>query len=160
MRWLVISALLLISTAPAVAATQVNGSGKFAVWVPDNWKFAMKGERLTAENDDLSVLVGPIADKDADLIDNEVTDFVDEELDNMKVTSDRREKMESFDVRLMDGTARDDEEEEDVTFRALALSPNTNGSVIEVLIYGTPDAMKKPEIQALADRILRSLRPH
>jgi hypothetical protein len=160
MRWLAISALLFMAPAPAIAATQINGCGKFEVWVPDNWKVAVDGERLTGESDDLSVLVGPLADKDADLIDEEVTDFIDEELENMKVTSDRREKLESFDVRLFEGTGRDDEEEEDVVFRALALSPNTDNPVIEVLVYGAPELMSKPENQAVTERILRSLRPH
>jgi hypothetical protein len=53
----------------------------------------------------------------------------------------------------MEGTGRDEEEDGDVTFRALALG--TEDGVIEAVIYGDADAMKRNE--AVIDRILPSL---
>jgi hypothetical protein len=154
-------------SALACAGTIVNACGKFSFWVPDDWKLAkesregkISAERSTYESADgnLYVLVGPLADRDADLMDEDVTDFIEQELDDMKVASDRRDKLENFNIRLVDGTGED--EGEAVSFKALALDPSATSGVIQILVYGVPADMSKTENEAIVERILRSLRPH
>jgi plasmid maintenance system killer protein len=160
MRWrAILSALLfLLPAATAVADTQVSECGRYSIWVPDTWKITIKNERLTAESHDnkLYLVVAPIEDREADLIDDEVTDFIDAELENMKVTSDRREKLGGVAARIMEGTGTDDGNK---IFRAVALDPGENEALIEVLIYGAPGDMKRPANKAILDRIVGSLKP-
>ncbi len=159
MRWrAMLMGLLLMPAAPALAGTQVNACGRYTVWVPDTWKVTAKNERLTADSrdDELHVIVAPIKDKLADLIDADVVDFIDDELDDVKITSDRREKSGGIDARVMEGTGMDDG---NILFRAVALDPGENEGLIEVLIYGAPGEMKRPANKAIVDRIVRSFKP-
>ena len=153
----------LAATIPARAGTVVNEGGKFSFWVPDDMKETKDSpnpQRSTFENADGSiyVLVGPLAEEDADLIDEDVLDFVDEELDGMKATSDKNDTVEKFKVRLVEGTGVD--EGDPVDFKMLALDPGTDDTVLAVLVYGDPSQMNKAENQSIVERILRSLRPH
>ena len=148
---------------PAVADTQVNACGRYSLWLPDRWKTTIKNEKLTALSRDnkLHLVVAPLEDKSAELLDSDVGDFIDDELDDMKITSDRREKLAGIEARVMEGTGtnEDDDNESDVSFRAVALQPSGMTGVIEILIYGAPWEMKRPENRAIIDRILRSLKP-
>lgn len=153
----------LAATKPGCAGTIVNVCGKFSFWVPDDWKMTKEGdsaERTTYDSPDgnISLLVGPIAEKDADLSDEEVTDFADEELDEMKVTGDKLDTVEKFKVRLVEGTGED--EGDPVVFKMLALDPETDDTVLAIIIYGSARNMEKSENQATIDKILRSLRPN
>jgi hypothetical protein len=139
---------------PAFAGTQVNGSGKFSIWVPDDWEVTFNGKRLSAESDEISLVVGPLADKAAALADEDVRDFVGDELNNIKVSVDRLEKLEGFDIRVLEGT-----DEDENAFRSLALLPRAGERIIEALAYGDPAEMDRPETRSIIDRILRSLRP-
>ena len=151
-------ALFLVLAAPAFADTQVNACGRYSIWVPDNWKITIHGERLTAESRDnaITLVVAPLADKSADLIDEDVTDFIDEEIDNMKVTSDRRDKLGALQARILEGTGTDDG---NIIFKALALDPSENAAVVEMLIYAEPAEMSRPANKDTVDRILRSFKP-
>jgi hypothetical protein len=160
----VILASTFAATKPSCADTVVNTCGKFSFWVPDDWKATKEDDtpidRLTFESPDgnLSLLVGPLAEKDADLKDEEVTDFADEELDEMKVTGDKNDTVEKFKVRLIEGTGED--EGDPVVFKMLALDPDTDDTVLAIMIYGDTRHMSKADTQATIDKILRSLRPH
>jgi hypothetical protein len=157
----VLVASLALAQAPAVSAfagTQVNGSGKFTVWLPDDWEVTVNGKRTSAENDEISLVAGPLSDKTAALTDEDVKDFVGDELDNINVTLDRRDKLEGFEIRVLEGTSEDDGSP--ILFRSLALSPHAEGRVIQVVAYGDPAEMNKPATRAIIDRILLSLRPY
>jgi hypothetical protein len=147
----------------SIADTQVNACGKYSLWLPDRWKVTIKNERLTALSRDnkLHLVVAPIEDKSAELLDDDVGDFIDDELDDMKITSDRREKSAGIEARVMEGTGTnaDDDNESDVSFRAVALQPSEKTGVIEILIYGAPGEMKRPENRAIVDRIMHSFKP-
>jgi hypothetical protein len=150
------------ATKPSCASTVINVCGKFSFWVPDDWKATKDSDnvaRTTFDSADgnLSVIAGPLSEEDADLTDDDVLDFADEELDEMKVTSDKPDTYEKFDVRLVEGTGQDDGD--DVVFKMLALDPNGDGTVLAVLIYGSEADMKKPSNQAAIDQILHGLRP-
>ncbi len=153
----------LMPAALACAGTIVNACGKFSFWVPDDWKPAKEAtggtERSTYESPDglIWVVVSPLADRNADLMDEDITDFIDEELDEQKVTSDKREKLEKYDVRVLEGAGLD--EGEAAVYKALALDPGAAEGVIMVLVYGERSQMRKTENEVLIDRILRSLRP-
>jgi uncharacterized protein YbdZ (MbtH family) len=150
--------LLLMPAAPAFADTQVNACGRYSIWVPDAWKVTAKNERLTADSrdDELHVIVAPIKDKSADLIDDDVADFIDAELDDFKITSDRRERSGGVEARVMEGTGMDDG---NILFRAIALDPGESEGLIELLIYGAPGEMKRPANRAIVERIVRSFKP-
>jgi hypothetical protein len=160
MRWhaIFLGLLLLTPAAPAFADTQINACGRYSIWVPDAWKTTIENEKLTAESRDheLHLVVAPIKDKSADLIDEDVADFIDEALDDMKITSDRREKLGGVEARVMEGTGMDDG---NILFRAIALDPGENEGLIEMLIYGAPGEMKRPANRAIFDRIVRSFKP-
>jgi len=143
---------------PPQADKLINGCGRYAIWVPDTWKVTIKNERLTAESrdNDLYMIVAPLEDKTADLLDDDVGDFIDAELDNMKITSDQREKLDGLEARIIEGTGTDDG---DMFFRAVALKPDDDGGIIAMLIYGAPGEMKRPANRAIIDRIVRSFRP-
>ena len=112
MRWraVLVSLLFLTSAASALAETQVNVCGRYSIWVPDTWKITTNNERVTAESrsNGLYLVAAPIKDKSADLIDEDVTDFIDAELDDMKITSDRRENLGGVAVRIIEGTGKDE----------------------------------------------------
>lgn len=160
MRWSVtlFGLLFLIPGAPAFADTQVNACGKYSIWVPDNWKVTINNERLNAESRDgeLTLVVSQLEDKAADLLDEDVSNFIDEEIDNTKFTSDRRDKLADFPVRILEGTGTD---EGNIIFKALALDPGGNAAVIEMFIYGDPAEMNRPANKDTVNRILRSFKP-
>jgi hypothetical protein len=121
--------------------------GKLSVWVPDDWQATPSGSSLEAESDDLTLAAGPFT-----------ADFISDQLDSAKTTTDRREKLDRFDVRLLEGTGtEEDDDEEDAQFRALALDPGTGEAAIAVIVYGTAENMTKA--QSVVDRVLHSLRP-
>ena len=67
--------------------------------MPDDWKATKDSDnvaRTTFDSADgnLSVVAGPLSDTDAELSDEEVTDFADEELEEMKVTGDKFDTLE------------------------------------------------------------------
>ncbi len=171
MRSLATSAAILVlmvltttfaATRPGCADTVVNVCGKFSFWVPDDWKATKDSEnpeRTTYDSPDgnISLIVGPLTEKDADLSDEEVTDFADEELDEMKVTADKTDTLEKFNIRLLEGTGED--ESDPVVFKMLALNPGNDDTVLVVLIYGDAKHMSRTENQATIDKIMRSLRP-
>jgi hypothetical protein len=153
-----LSLLFLTPAAPALADTQVNACGRYSIWVPDSWEVTLKNERMTAESRDngLYLVVAPIEDKSADLIDGDVVDFIDDELESIKITADRREKLGGIPARVLEGTGTDNG---NMSFRAVALDPSENDGLIEVLIYAPPGEMRQPAIKALVDRIVRSFKP-
>jgi hypothetical protein len=160
--FLVIAASTFAATKPTCAGTVVNVCGEFTFWVPDDWKPTKDSDFITRTTFDsadgnLSVVAGPLSDTDADLGDEEVSDFADEELDEMAVTADVRGVLEKFSIRLLDGTAQD--EGDPVIFKMLALDPGSDHTVIAVLIYGSAEDMNKADNQATIDKILHSLRP-
>jgi uncharacterized protein YbdZ (MbtH family) len=160
MRWraIFLGLLFLTPAAPALADTKVNACGRYSIWVPDSWEVTLKKERMTAESRDngLYLVVAPIEDKSADLIDDDVVDFIDDELENRKITSDRREKLGGMAARIVEGTGTDNG---NMSFRAVALDPGENEGLIEMLIYAPPGEMKQPAIKAMVDRIVRSFKP-
>jgi hypothetical protein len=147
----------LMPTASAFAETRVNACGGYSVWVPNNWKITIDNERLTAISRDnwLSLVVAPLSDE-AHLLDphESVTNFVEEEIDGVKFTSDRRDKLGDFQVRVLEGTGEDQ-----YAFKALALDPGGNKAVIELLIYADRAEMNRPENKTVIEKILRSFRP-
>jgi hypothetical protein len=141
----------IVCNEPPSGKAGVYTCPNFSIWLPAGWKVKTDEDGLMAESEDLSVLVGWL--DDTDLNDKDVKDFIDDEISDVKLTSDQKSKRDDMTVRTMEGTGRDEEEDEDVTFRALALG--TEDGVIEAVIYGDPDAMKRDE--AVIDRILPSL---
>jgi hypothetical protein len=138
-------------SGPPSGKAGVHRCPNFSVWLPADWKVKTDEDGLTAESEDLSVLAGWL--DDTELKDKDVTEFIEDEIDEAKVTSDQKDKRDDMEVRLMEGTGRDTDEDEDLTFRALALG--TDDGVIEAVVYGDPDAMKQNE--SVIDRILTSL---
>ena len=163
-----IGALLVLTstlamTKPGCASTVINACGKFSFWVPDDWKESRMGppkggERTAFESKDgsLYVLAGALEDRSAILSDEDVTDLIDEEFDDLKITSDKKETLEKFDVRLIEGTGKDAREA--IIFKALALDSGTERGVVMVVVSGSPSDMA--EEGATIEKILRSLRPH
>ena len=151
--------LWLAGTLSAVAGEQSNPAGKFSIWVPDGWVLKMEGKRLVGHNpaDTVQIVVGPLKDPDADLVDEDVTDFVDDEIDAMKVTSDAPTKQAGRNARAIEGTGEDDDE--DVTFRAIAIDPSEKDPVIVALVYAEDPPWSRPEFQQTVARILKSFKP-
>ncbi|MGE5202926.1 MAG: hypothetical protein ACM3O6_12775 [Acidobacteriota bacterium] len=151
--------LWLAGTLAAAAGEQTNAAGKFSIWVPDGWVVKMEGKRLVGHNpaDTLQILAGPLNDADADLTDEDVADFVDDELDDMEVASDKPIKRAGFNARALEGTGSD--EDDDVTFRAIAIDPGAKNAVIEALVYGEDPPWTREQTQRLVTRILNSFRP-
>jgi hypothetical protein len=138
-------------SGPASGKAGVHTCEKFAIWLPADWKVKSEEDGLSAEGEDLTAVVGWL--EDTELKDKEVTQFIREEMADVRMNSDQNDKRDDLDVRLMEGTGKDTEEDDKLTFRALALG--TGNGVIEVVVYGEPDAMKENE--AAIDRILTSL---
>ena len=147
----------LAGAAGAQAAQHTNAAGKYSIWFPDGWTVKVDGNRILAQNpkDTVEAVVGPLAD--ADLVDEDVADFVDDELDSMKVVSDTASKRGGFDVRTLEGTGTDGPDT--VIFHAVAVDPNAKDAVIEVVVYGDDDVMDKDDTKATVARILNSLKP-
>ncbi len=160
MHWCaVLVALLFVSPASsAMADTQTNDCGRYSIWLPDNWKVTINGERIDAESRDneINMMVAPINDKSADLLDEDVTDFVSEEIDKTKFTSDRRDKTGDLQARFLEGGGYDDG---DVVFKAIAIDPGMNAGLVELVIYGAPAEMGRPANRDIVDRILHSFKP-
>jgi hypothetical protein len=160
MHWCaVLVALLFVSPASsALADTQTNNCGRYSIWVPDGWKVTINGERIDAESRDneINIVVAPIEDKSADLLDEDVTDFISEEIEKTKFVSDRRDKIADLKSRFIEGTGYDDG---DITFKAIAIDPGENVGLIELVIYAAPAEMDRPANKEIVDRILRSFRP-
>lgn len=150
----------LAATKPGCAGTVINACGNFVFWVPDDWTMdkdvdSVEQSAFDSKDDDLYVVSGPLADKTADLSDDDVTDFADEQFDDMKVTSDKTDKMDDMDIRLVEGTGMDDDDP--IVFKMLAL--DTGSGVLVVLVSGDAKNMALDANQPIIDRILHSLRP-
>jgi hypothetical protein len=149
----------LTGAAGAMAGEYKNPAGKFSLWLPDPWTVKVEGKRIFAQNpkDTIEAVAHPLDDADADLVDEDVVDFIDDELDSMKVEADRAVKHGDLNARRVDGTGKDGPD--DVVFRALAIDPGGTDAVIEVVVYGDDDAMDKDEVKQMVEHILRSLHP-
>jgi hypothetical protein len=163
---LLVLASTLAATKPGCADTVINVCGKFSFWVPDGWRATKESlqnaERSTFESADanLYVIVGPLADKTADLSDDDVPDFAGEQFSEVKITSDTRDRIEKFHVRLVNGTGTIEGETANYEYKLLALDPALTEPVLVVLVYGDDASMARAENQATIERILRSIRPH
>jgi hypothetical protein len=159
---LILFAAVFAMPQVAFAGTVTNATGKFTFWVPDDWKETKESggaERTSFDSADgsLSVLAGPLKDKDVELTDEDVLDFADDELDDMKVTTDKRDTIEKHDVRLVEGTGKDNNDP--IVFKMLALDPGADDQILVVLVYGGSRAMNRaPNLQNV-ERMLRSIRP-
>ena len=139
---LLILASALAATKPSCASTVINACGKFSFWVPDDWK-AWRGARVSVEESvfesgdgNLYVSVGPLSDKSAELTDDNVKAYVEEFYKDVKVTSDKKDVIEKFQVRLMEGRAKEDGDP--ISFKLLALDPGTDEGVLLVVVSGAP----------------------
>ena len=162
---LLVLASTLAATKPGCADTVLNVCGKFSFWVPDGWRATKESltnaERSTFESADatLYVVVGPLSDKTADLSDDDVPDFAGEQFSEVKVTSDTRDKLENFHVRLVNGTGTVEGDTTNYAYKLLAIDPALTEPVLVALVYGDEASMARAENQATIDKILRSLRP-
>jgi hypothetical protein len=158
-----ILATMLAATKPGCASTVINACGRFSFWVPDDWTMTKENpvnvERSTFESRDgnLYVLVGPLPDKSAELSDDDVTDFVDEEFDDMKVTADKTTKLDNMDVRLVEGTGTD--EGDPIMFKMLALDGGSDEGVLVAVVSGSAKDMARSANQSMIEQILHSLKP-
>lgn len=153
---------LLVWFAGTLGATAVeykNSAGKYSIWFPDPWTVRVEGNRIFAQNpkDTVEAVVGPLKDADADLVDEDVADFVDDELDSMKVQADKPMKQGILNARFLEGTGTDGPD--DVIFRAVAIDPGPTDVVIEAVVYGDDDVMDKDDVKGIVQRILNSLKP-
>ncbi len=144
---------------PAAADDLTHAQGHFALWLPPAWPPKLDGARLTAENPqgNVDVLAGPLDDPDADLTDEDVLDFIDDELDTMKVETDTPLKHRGLNARRIAGTGTD--EGDVVRFHALAVDPGGKAAIIMVLVYGAPGAFEKGRASELTEHILNSFHP-
>jgi hypothetical protein len=154
-----VAATCVLGAGTASAADLRNDLGRFSVWLPDGWVIVQQGARMVGHNpgDTVQVVVGPLRDADADLVDEDVADFVDDEIDGMRVASDTNLQQAGFAARRLAGTGND--EGDDVVFHAMAIDPGGTAAVIEAVVYGETDAMGRPQLQAAVEQILTSLRP-
>jgi uncharacterized protein YbdZ (MbtH family) len=154
-----LGAVVLTLATQAFAGTQTSACGRYSLWVPDNWRVSIEKDHVLANSRDNEIWLeaAPLDDKDADLIDDDVVNFVKADLENVKFTSDRRDKFKEFPVRLLEGTGED--EGNKVTFRALALDPGGNEAVIEVLVYADRTEMNRSANKSIIDRVFHSLTP-
>jgi len=90
-------------------------------------------------------------------MDEDVLDFVDDEINDMHVKADRLTAQASKPARSLGGNGKD--EDEDIVFRAIAIDPAANLPVIAALVYGETDPMGRREVHAMVERILTSFRP-
>lgn len=162
---LLVFASTLATTKPGCAGTIINACGKFSFSVPDDWKESKEDDELSVEHTafesrdgSLYAVAGPLSDKTATLTDDDVQEFLDEQFDKMKVTSDKKEMLDKYQVRFLEGTGTDDGDA--VVFKALALDTGTATGVLMVVVSGSAKDMEQTDSAAAIDRILRSLRPH
>jgi hypothetical protein len=162
---LVFAVSTFAATKPSCAGTIINACGKFSFSVPDDWKESKEDvdlgvEHTAFENRDgsLYVVAGPLRDKTATLTDEDVHDFLDEQFDRMKVTSDKKDMLGKLQIRLLEGTGTDDGDP--VVFRALALDTGTAVGVLIVVVSGAARVMDQGDNKAAIEKILRSIRPH
>jgi len=155
----------LAATKPGCAGTIINACGKFSFSVPDDWRKSTEDDELTVEqtayesrDGNLYVVAGPLADKTATLTDEDVVEFLDEQFDRMKVTSDKKETIDKFQVRILEGTGSDDGDA--IVFKGIALDTGTETGVLMVVVSGAARDMEQTDNVALIDRMLRSIRPH
>ena len=148
-----------LPAAGAHAGETAHPAGRFSIWMPDSWTVQVQGDRVIAHNpnDNIQLVVGPLADKDADLADEDVRDFVDEELDDMAIAADQMTTQAGRPARQLQGTG--DDEDEDVVFQAVAIDPAPGLPVIAALLYGETGPMARPEVQQMVSKILASFRP-
>jgi len=153
----------LAATKPGCADTVINACGRFSFWVPDDWTMKeqdpvnVEQSMFESRDGNLYVLVGPLPDKSAELSDDDVTDFVDNEFDDMKVTSDKTDKLEKMDVRLVEGTGTD--EGDPIVFKLLALDAGSDKGVLVLVVSGSAKDMARTANQATIEKILRSFKP-
>ncbi len=152
----------LAMTKSSCAGTVINACGKFSFWIPDDWTMS-KGDfakvdqsAFESKDGNLFLLVGPLPDKSSELSDDDVTDFVDEAFDDMKVTSDKKDTIEKMDVRIVEGTGTD--EGEPIEFKMLAIDAGSDRGIFVALISGSPKDMGRSANQDMIQKILRSLR--
>jgi hypothetical protein len=163
---LLVLASTFAATKPGCADTVINVCGKFSFWVPDTWRATKESltnaERSTFESGDgnLYAVAGPLLDKTADLSADDVSDFAAEEFTEAKATSDTRDKLENFHIRLVNGTGSLEGESTVYAFKLLALDSGVDQPVLVVLVYGDEASMSRAENQATIERVLRSIRPH
>jgi uncharacterized iron-regulated membrane protein len=152
-----LAAALVAIAGAARADDHVSTGGKFSVWLPDRWVATAKGDRIEAHNpaDSVQVVVGRLKDADADLSDEDVADFVDDELDDMAISKDETKNLQGRETRVLEGTGRD--EEDPVNFRAVAFDPG--GAVLVALVYGDANVLGREEVSRAVERILRSVKP-
>jgi hypothetical protein len=136
-----------------------NPQGKFSIWLPDSWEVTQSGNRVLAQNpkDSIEVVVGPLKDPNADLTDEDVTDFVDDELDAMKVAKDEKVTQASRPARRLEGTGADGDD--DIEFRAVAIDPAEKEAVIEALVMIDHDIIDREQMEKVVEHILRSFKP-
>lgn len=134
-----------------------SAAGGFVVWLPPAWIARDVTKRIAAQNraDSVDALIGPL-DPDAELTDEDVVDFVDDEVDDLKVTSDAPATMGGLKARLLAGTGTD--EGDAVVFRALAIDPGGDAPILMALVYGDDDIMAQDQLKAAVEHIFRSLK--
>ncbi len=148
-------AAMLCGTAVQAGETS-NPNGKFSIWTPDPWTVTQKRSGIIAENPkrNIYVVASPVVLVDADSLDEQARAFVDNELDDMKITKDEETKHQGLPARRLQGTGRD--EGDDVVFQCIVVDPGNNRDPLAVLIYGDPKPMEEaPPIE----KILSSLKP-
>lgn len=162
MRWrgVFLGLLLLGPVCGAHATTQVNGCGRYEIWTPDNWKITLNKDRLEAESPDneIVLVVAPVNDRSADLLDADTTEFIDNEINEPKVTSDRRDKVGGLEARILEGVGRDNNDP--VSFKAVALDPGGFEGLVEMIVYGAPEMMERHTYKTIFEQMLASFKPH
>lgn len=152
-----IALLLALMCGTAVQAAETsNPNGKLSVWTPDQWTVTQKRSGIVAENPkrSLYMVASPVTVVDAGSLDEAARAFVDNELDDAKITKDEEVKHQGFPARRLQGTGRD--EGDDVTFQCIVIDPGNNRDPLAVLIYGDPKPMEEaPPVE----KILGSLKP-
>jgi hypothetical protein len=162
------AALLLLPPVAAQARELSNDAGKYTAWVPDGWKVEVVGARVTVhdKSSGIALIISPLDDRDAEPADEDVVDFVDNELDNVKVTSDRRGRQGKLALRMLEGTAHEAQDEDDgkpneyraSNFRLMAIALGEDSDTVVVMAYGEPAALSTKANQALIDRVMGSVR--
>jgi hypothetical protein len=152
---LALVAAMLCGTAAEAGETS-NPNGRFSIWLPDPWTVTQKRSGIVAENPkhNIYMVASPVVLVDADSLDEAVRTFVDNELDDAKITKDDETKHQGFAARRLQGTGRD--EGDDVIFQCIVIDPGNNRDPLAVLIYGDPKPMEEaPPLE----KILGSLKP-
>ena len=150
-----------VPAAPAANGPGIhrNAKGGYEVWLPPAWVVRENGDHFIAQNqrDSVDALIGPLKDHDADLTDEDVVDFIDDELDDLKVVGDSPTKIGGLDARLLDGTGLDGADV--VIFKAVAIDPGEGMPVIVALVYGDEELMTQDNVKGAITHIFNSLKP-